>query len=85
MNAQLPTTSGAARILELLEALDLTGVMVVGNSLGGRIAAEMAARDTQGRIGALTLLNALGIEPDRTTTSSTCAPCRRPRSAGCPS
>ena len=50
--------------LELLEALDLTGVMVVGNSLGGWIASEMAARDTQGRIGALTLLNALGIEPD---------------------
>ena len=54
----------AVAYLELLETLDLTGVMVVGNSLGGWIASEMAARDTQGRIGALTLLNALGIEPD---------------------
>jgi pimeloyl-ACP methyl ester carboxylesterase len=38
--------------------------MVVGNSLGGWIAAEMAVRDSRNRIGALTLLNALGIEPD---------------------
>lgn len=35
--------------------------MVIGNSIGGWIAAEMALRDNQGRIGALTLLNAVGI------------------------
>jgi pimeloyl-ACP methyl ester carboxylesterase len=53
--------------LELLDTLDLTGVMVIGNSVGGWIAAEMAARDTQGRIGALNLINALGIAPDNNT------------------
>jgi len=37
--------------------------MVIGNSFGGWIAAEMALRDTRGRIGALTLLNALGVQP----------------------
>ncbi|MYU17709.1 alpha/beta fold hydrolase [Streptomyces sp. SID8361] len=51
----------AAPYLDLLDSLDLTGVMVIGNSLGGWIAAEMALRDTKGRIGALTLLNAVGI------------------------
>ncbi len=35
--------------------------MVIGNSVGGWIAAEMALRDNKGRIGALTLLNAVGI------------------------
>lgn len=51
----------AVAYLDLLDTLDLTGVMVIGNSLGGWIAAEMALRDTKGRIGALTLLNAVGI------------------------
>ncbi|MFE0518972.1 alpha/beta fold hydrolase [Streptomyces sp. NPDC058954] len=51
----------AVAYLDLLDSLDLTGVMVIGNSLGGWIAAEMALRDTKGRIGALTLLNAVGI------------------------
>jgi pimeloyl-ACP methyl ester carboxylesterase len=35
--------------------------MVIGNSVGGWIAAEMALRDNQGRIGALALMNAVGI------------------------
>jgi pimeloyl-ACP methyl ester carboxylesterase len=52
----------AVAYLDLLDALDLTGVMVVGNSLGGWIASEMALRDTRGRIGCLVLLNATGIE-----------------------
>ena len=52
----------ATAYLDLLDTLDLTGVMVIGNSLGGWVAAEMAVRDTRGRIGALTLLNALGVE-----------------------
>jgi pimeloyl-ACP methyl ester carboxylesterase len=48
--------------LDLLDELDLTGVMVVGNSVGGWIGAEMALRDNHGRIGALVLLNAVGIQ-----------------------
>lgn len=51
----------AVAYLDLLDTLDLKGVMVVGNSIGGWIAAEMALRDNHGRIGALTLLNAVGI------------------------
>ncbi|QMU77246.1 alpha/beta hydrolase [Streptacidiphilus sp. PB12-B1b] len=54
----------AVAYLDLLDALDLTGVMVVGSSIGGWIAAEMALRDTRGRIGALTLLNAVGIHTE---------------------
>lgn len=50
--------------LDLLDTLDLTGVMVVGNSLGGWVAAEMALRDNRGRIGCLALLNAVGIRAD---------------------
>ncbi|MDI5974165.1 alpha/beta hydrolase [Streptomyces sp. SL13] len=55
----------ATAYLDLLDALDLSGVMVIGNSFGGWVAAEMALRDTHGRIGALILLNALGVEADR--------------------
>ncbi|MGW0835799.1 alpha/beta fold hydrolase [Streptomyces prunicolor] len=51
----------AVAYLDLLDTLDLKGVMVIGNSIGGWIAAEMALRDNQNRIGALTLLNAVGI------------------------
>ncbi|MFJ9846058.1 alpha/beta fold hydrolase [Kitasatospora sp. NPDC101155] len=51
----------AEAYLDLLDELDLTGVMVMGSSLGGWIAAEMALRDTRGRIGCLVLLNAVGI------------------------
>jgi pimeloyl-ACP methyl ester carboxylesterase len=48
--------------LDLLDELDLTGVMVIGNSIGGWIAAEMALRDNRRRIGALVLLNAVGVK-----------------------
>ena len=51
----------AVAYLDLLDTLDLSGVMVIGNSVGGWIAAEMALRDTRGRLGALVLLNAVGI------------------------
>lgn len=51
----------AEAYLDLLDELGLNGVMVMGNSIGGWIAAEMALRDTRGRIGALVLLNAVGI------------------------
>ena len=50
--------------LDLLEELGLTDVMVIGNSLGGWIASEMALRDIHGRIKSLVLLNATGIRPD---------------------
>ncbi|WP_052432955.1 alpha/beta fold hydrolase [Streptacidiphilus carbonis] len=54
----------AVAYLDLLDELDLTGVMVIGNSVGGWIAAEMALRDTRNRIGALVLLNAVGIHAE---------------------
>ena len=50
--------------LDLLEELGLDEVMVIGNSIGGWIAAEMALRDIQGRVKAMVLLNANGIRPD---------------------
>ncbi|MFC4032392.1 alpha/beta fold hydrolase [Streptomyces polygonati] len=67
----------AVAYLDLLDSLDLTGVMVIGNSIGGWIAAEMALRDTRGRIGALTLLNAVGIRAgiqDEVVDTRTLAP-----------
>ena len=47
--------------LDLLDALDLTTVMVIGNSIGGWIASEMALRDNHKRLGAVVLVNAVGI------------------------
>src|SRR5204862_402437 len=51
--------------LDLVDALDLTGVLVLRTSVGGWIAAEMALRDTRERISGLVLLNAVGIQPDK--------------------
>ena len=51
----------AEAYLDLLGKLDLTGVMVIGNSIGGWIASEMALRDTSGRIGCVALINAVVI------------------------
>ena len=48
--------------LDLLDELDLRGVMVIGNSVGGWIASEMALRDNHHRIGAIVLINATGIK-----------------------
>jgi pimeloyl-ACP methyl ester carboxylesterase len=50
--------------LDLLAELGLTEVMVIGNSVGGWIAAEMALRDIHGTVRSLVLLNANGIRPD---------------------
>jgi pimeloyl-ACP methyl ester carboxylesterase len=50
--------------LDLLVELGLDQVMVIGNSIGGWIAAEMALRDIQGRVASMVLLNANGIRPD---------------------
>jgi pimeloyl-ACP methyl ester carboxylesterase len=51
----------ALTYLELLERLDLRDVMVVGFSIGGWIASELAVRDTT-RLGSLVLVDAVGIE-----------------------
>jgi pimeloyl-ACP methyl ester carboxylesterase len=55
----------AEAYLDLLDLLDLSDVMVLGNSLGGWIASEMALRDNHNRIGAVVLLNAVGIRAYR--------------------
>jgi pimeloyl-ACP methyl ester carboxylesterase len=47
--------------LDLLDALDLKNVTLVGASLGGWIAAEMAVKSTE-RIGRLVLANPVGIK-----------------------
>lgn len=52
----------ASGYLDLLDALDLTDVLVIGSSVGGWIAAEMALRDTHRRLRGLTLIDAAGIE-----------------------
>ena len=53
--------------LDLLDTLNLRDVVVVGVSIGGWIAAEMAVKSTE-RISALVLANAVGIKPsDRET------------------
>lgn len=51
----------ATAYLDLLDLLDLSTVMVIGNSVGGWIASEMALRDNHRRIGSVVLLNAVGI------------------------
>src|SRR5260370_30206892 len=51
----------ALTYLELLERLDLHEVMVVGFSMGGWIASELAVRDTA-RLSSLVLVDAVGIQ-----------------------
>ena len=48
--------------LDQLERDELHDVVVIGSSLGGWVAAELALRDTAGRIGQLILIDAGGIE-----------------------
>jgi len=60
----------AEAYLDLLDTLDLRDVLVAGNSVGGWIAAEMALRDTQGRIGRLVVLNGVGIRADDPITDT---------------
>src|SRR6266571_4461180 len=58
----LTSISGLAAVyVALLAELGITGVTVVGNSIGGWIAAEMALLDTT-RISRLVLVDAVGIE-----------------------
>jgi len=57
----LTTVAGLADVYaQLLDALDLRDVIVIGNSIGGWIAAELALR-APGRIASLVLANAVGI------------------------
>jgi len=60
--AHLSCVAELARFyLKLLEALDLDDVLVIGSSIGGWIAAEMAIAGSN-RIGGLILMNAVGID-----------------------
>jgi pimeloyl-ACP methyl ester carboxylesterase len=55
---------GLAKLyLTLLDDLDLHDVTIVGNSMGGWIAAEMGAQGSE-RIGKIVLVNAVGLEVD---------------------
>src|SRR6266540_3011939 len=59
---RLRTIAGLAAVyVGLLDQLDLVDVMVVGNSIGGWIAAEMALVGSP-RIGSVVLVDAVGIE-----------------------
>ena len=49
--------------LDFLDQLDLRGVHLIGSSLGGWIAAELAVRNTT-RLASLTLIGAAGIHVD---------------------
>ena len=55
----------ATAFLALIERLELSNVVVVGNSAGGWIAAEMALRQSP-RIAGIVLMNAAGIDADPT-------------------
>ncbi len=52
--------------IALLDELKLRDVVVVGNSLGGWIAAEMAARRSSSLVGVV-LVDAVGLEPTEST------------------
>ncbi|MEU3294752.1 alpha/beta fold hydrolase [Streptomyces longwoodensis] len=54
----------AAAYLDLLRERDLSDVLVIGSSLGGWIAAEMATADTGSRISGIALVDAVGIDVD---------------------
>lgn len=54
----------AATYLNLLRERELHDVLVVGSSVGGWIAAEMAARDHAGIVGRVVLIDATGIWVD---------------------
>ena len=52
----------AAIYLQLLADRELRDVLVIGSSLGGWIASEMAASDTEHRIGRLVIIDGAGID-----------------------
>jgi pimeloyl-ACP methyl ester carboxylesterase len=58
----LTDVAGLAAVYEaLLDRLDLTGVVVIGNSLGGWIAGRLALGAAAHRVSGIVLLNAVGI------------------------
>ena len=60
----LASIDGLAAVYRaLLDDLDLGDVTVIGNSIGGWVAAELALLDSP-RVGALVLIDAVGIEVD---------------------
>jgi pimeloyl-ACP methyl ester carboxylesterase len=60
----LTSPAGLAALYdEMLDQLDLNGVTVIGNSMGGWIAAEMAVLGSE-RISGIVLVDAVGIEVD---------------------
>jgi pimeloyl-ACP methyl ester carboxylesterase len=64
MPAWLDTVGDLANFyLDFLDQLDLRGVHLVGSSLGGWIAADLAVRNAT-RLGSLTLIGAAGIHVD---------------------
>jgi len=48
--------------LRLLADRGLTDVVVIGSSLGGWIATQMAASDTEGRVGRIVIIDGAGVE-----------------------
>jgi pimeloyl-ACP methyl ester carboxylesterase/mannose-6-phosphate isomerase-like protein (cupin superfamily) len=61
----LATMGGLAQVYAgLLDQLDLTGVTVVGNSIGGWIAAEIALLNSP-RVAAVVLADSAGLQVDR--------------------
>ncbi|WP_328290887.1 alpha/beta fold hydrolase [Nocardia aurantiaca] len=54
----------ARSYLRILAERDLREVVVIGSSIGGWIAAEMAVRDTGNRLAGLILIDAVGIRVD---------------------
>jgi pimeloyl-ACP methyl ester carboxylesterase len=60
--AHLDSIAGLAAVyVNLLEELELTGVTVIGNSIGGWIAAELALLGSP-RVSAIVLVDAVGLE-----------------------
>lgn len=60
--ARLDTVAGLADLyVRLLAMEDLRDVTVVGSSIGGWTAAEIALRDTEHRIGRLLLIDSVGV------------------------
>jgi pimeloyl-ACP methyl ester carboxylesterase len=65
-------TAYADKFLRYLEYRELTNIVVVGSSVGGWLAAEIALRDTAHRIAGLVVINGGGIAvPDHPITNIT--------------
>ena len=67
--------------LDLLKALGLERVHLIGTSLGGWVAAEMAVRSTA-RLASLTLVGAVGITAERQDDPRHRSACRTTRTCG---